>query len=56
MQGKEFDSLFDKKGYYKIEGLIYAEGENIVHVTASIMPATTAEEEYTFNVNLDMDK
>jgi hypothetical protein len=56
IQGKGFDSLFDKKGYYKIEGLVYAEGENAVHVTAVDFAGNTTEAEYTFVVHLDMDK
>ncbi len=56
IQGKGFDSLYDKKGYYKIEGLVYAEGENIVHFTAVDYAGNTTEAEFTFTVHLDMDK
>ncbi|HPV43490.1 MAG TPA: M23 family metallopeptidase, partial [Spirochaetota bacterium] len=53
VDGKKFENLFDSKGYYKIEGLTYAEGENVVKVTASDYAGNTAEKEYTFNVKLD---
>jgi hypothetical protein len=56
VQGKGFDSLFDRKGYYKVEGLVYAEGENVVHVTAADFSGNTTEAEFTFVVHLDMDK
>ena len=46
--GKGFDDLFDNKGYYKIEGLTYAEGENIVKVTASDYAGNQTEREYYF--------
>jgi hypothetical protein len=56
IQGKGFDSLFDSKGYYKIEGLVFAEGENTVHVTAVDFAGNTTDADYTFYVRLDMDK
>ena len=55
VQGKRFDSLFDKKGYYKIEGLVYTEGENVVHVTAVDFAGNATEAEFSFFVHLDMD-
>lgn len=55
IQGKGFDSLYDKKGYYKIGGLVYTEGENVVHITAVDFAGNTTEAEYTFYVHLDMD-
>ncbi len=56
VDGKKFESLFDSKGYYKIEGLTYTEGENVVVVTASDFAGNTAEREYTFNVKLDISQ
>jgi hypothetical protein len=56
VDGKKFENLFDSKGYYKIEGLTYAEGENVVKVTASDYAGNTAEKEYTFNVKLDISQ
>jgi hypothetical protein len=56
VDGKKFENLFDRKGYYKIEGLTYAEGENAVKVTASDFAGNTSEKEYTFNVKLDISQ
>jgi hypothetical protein len=56
VNGKKFERLFDNKGYYKIEGLSYAEGENVVKVTASDFAGNTAEKEFTFNVKLDINQ
>jgi len=56
VDGKKFENLFDSKGYYRIEGLTYAEGENVLKVTASDYAGNTAEKEYTFNVKLDISQ
>ncbi len=56
VDGRKFESLFDPKGFYKIEGLTYAEGENRVKVAASDFAGNTAEKEYTFNVKLDISQ
>lgn len=56
VEGKTFENLFDSKGYYKIEGLTYAEGENVVTITASDYAGNTAEKEYTFTVKLDISQ
>ncbi|MBP7738815.1 MAG: M23 family metallopeptidase [Spirochaetes bacterium] len=56
VDGRKFESLFDPKGYYKIEGLTYAGGENTVKVTASDFAGNTAEKEYTFTVKLDISQ
>ncbi len=53
--GKGFDELFDGKGYYKLEGMTYVEGENILKVTASDFAGNQAGREYFFNVKLDMN-
>lgn len=52
--GKGFGNLFDSGGYYKVEGVRYAEGENVISVTASDFAGNRTEKEYRFNVNLDM--
>ncbi len=54
--GGKYESLFDRKGYYKVDGLTYAEGENVVRVTASDFAGNTTEREYTFNVKLDISQ
>jgi hypothetical protein len=54
--GKGFDSLFDKKGYYKIEGLTYVDGENVLKITASDFAGNKSEREFAFNVKLDISK
>jgi hypothetical protein len=56
VDGRKFESLFDRKGYYKIDGLTYAEGENTVKVTASDYAGNTSEKEYSFNVKLDISQ
>jgi len=53
--GKGFDSLFDSKGFYKLDGLTYEEGENILKVTASDFAGNQASREYFFYVQLDME-
>ena len=52
--GRDFDALFDKKGYYKVEGLDYLDGENVLKITASDFAGNRSEREYSFNVKLDI--
>jgi len=52
--GKGFDALVDKKGYYKVEGLTYLEGENVLKITASDFAGNKSEREFAFNVKLDI--
>lgn len=54
--GRGFDDLFDRKGYYKVKGVVYAEGENVFKVSASDYSGNQTEKEFIFNVKLDMNK
>jgi hypothetical protein len=51
-----YDNLFDKKGYYKVEGLVFADGVNNLEVTASDYSGNQSRKEYSFYVKLDLDK
>lgn len=51
---KAYDELFDKKGYYKINGLEYNSGINTLIVTAADFNGNTSEKIFTINVKLDM--
>ena len=51
---KEHDTLYDEKGFYKIENVSYSEGENIFRITASDYAGNTSEREFSFAVKLDM--
>ena len=54
--GDDFDTLFDKKGYYLVKGLTYVEGENTLKIKASDFAGNQAEKEFIFTVKLDMNK
>jgi hypothetical protein len=54
VEKKGFDDLYDKKGYYKIGGLTYNDGPNILKINASDYAGNLVEKEYTFNVKLDI--
>ncbi len=54
--GRPFEALFDRKGYYRVEGVTYREGENIVRITASDFAGNIVEKEFTFNVKLDINR
>jgi len=54
INNKTFGDLFDEKGYYKLNGLIYSEGINNLTVSASDFSGNTTEKNFTINVNLDM--
>ncbi len=54
INGKPFGDLFDEKGYYKLDGLIYSEGLNSLTVTVSDINGNSSEKNFTINVNLDM--
>lgn len=54
VNNKIFGDLFDEKGYYKLNGLVYIEGINTFAVTVSDFNGNTAEKNFTINVNLDM--
>jgi hypothetical protein len=54
--GKGFDNLFDAKGYYKIEGLTYLEGENMLRVIATDYAGNQASKDFIFYVKMDINK
>ncbi len=54
IKGKTYSELFDEKGYYKIDGIVYKEGINNISVVASDFNGNSSEKNFTFNVNLDM--
>jgi hypothetical protein len=54
VSNKVFTDLFDEKGYYKINELIYNEGINILSVVVSDFNGNSSEKNFTINVNLDM--
>jgi len=54
INNKTFGDLFDEKGYYKLNDLIYNEGINTLTVVASDFNGNTSEKNFTINVNLDM--
>ncbi len=54
VSGRTFVSIFDEKGYYKIEGIEYRAGENTLRVTATDFAGNSVEKDFTFNVKLDM--
>jgi hypothetical protein len=56
MGGKGYHALFDSKGYYKVEGLTYLEGENVLKITAYDFAGNKSEREFSFNVKLDLSK
>ena len=53
--GRSFETLFDRKGYYRAGGITYLEGENSVKITASDFAGNSSEKEFLFNVKLDMN-
>lgn len=53
--GRSFETLFDRKGYYRVEGVVYTDGENSVKVSAWDFSGNTVEKEFTFNVKLDIN-
>jgi len=56
IDNKGFDDLFDKKGYYKADGLVYIDGLNSLKITASDYAGNQTEKEYTFNIKLDINQ
>jgi len=55
VEKKSFSVLFDEDGFYKISGLKYLNGENILKVIASDYAGNRAEKIFTFNLKLDTD-
>lgn len=54
MQGMASEDLFDEKGYYRVGGVKYAEGENRVKVVAVDFGGNSIESDLAFMVNLDI--
>ncbi len=52
--GKTYEALYDEKGYYKVNGVKYLNGENIIKITAMDYAGNIAEKEFTVFVTLDM--
>jgi len=51
---KTFLEVYDVKGYYRIGGLKYQNGDNILRIIANDYSGNISEKEYSFNVILDM--
>jgi len=54
VNNQNFSGLFDEKGYYKLSGLVFVEGINILSVFVSDYNGNTSQKTFTINVNLDM--
>jgi hypothetical protein len=54
LQGMASEDLFDEKGYYRVAGVKYAEGENRVKVVALDYSGNRMESDLAFMVNLDI--
>ncbi len=54
-EGRVHDTIFDEKGYYRIEGITYQEGENRILFSAHDFSGNQAEKEFSFFVKLDLD-
>ncbi len=54
LQGMVSEELFDEKGYYRVAGVKYAEGENRVKVVALDYAGNRLESDFSFMVNLDI--
>ncbi len=52
--GDDHDSLFDEKGYYRVDGLTYREGENRVRFVATDYSGNSTEKTFSFFVKLDL--
>ncbi len=55
LSGKYHDNLFDEKGYYKIEGIQYADGPNTITVSAEDYSNNIIQKVFTFNIRLDTE-
>ncbi len=55
LSGKYHDNLFDNKGYYKIEDIQYADGQNTITVTAEDYSNNIIQKIFTFNIKLDTE-
>jgi hypothetical protein len=53
ISGKNFDNLYDKDGYYKIEGFKYRSGLNTFTVTASDFSGNQTVDTFTIDITLD---
>jgi hypothetical protein len=52
--GRDYASLYNDKGYYKIEGIRYAQGKNEILVTAFDYNGNRAEKKFILNIRLEM--
>lgn len=53
ISGKNFDNLYDKDGYYKVETLKYRSGLNTFTVTASDFSGNQTVDTFTIDITLD---
>ena len=53
ISGNIFHSLFDEKGYYKIQKVSYIDGVNTVMVSARDFSGNTSTKKYSFNVKVE---
>lgn len=54
VNGKIYSELFDEKGYYKINGLVYNAGMNSLTVTVADLNGNASEKSFTINVKLEI--
>jgi hypothetical protein len=55
LSGKTHDNLFDEKGYYKVEGFEYIDGNNVILVSATDYANNTIEKNFNFNIKLETE-
>ena len=56
IQGLSSDDLFDEKGYYRVSGIRYIEGENRLKIVALDYLGNRLESNLAFQVNLDIQQ
>ncbi len=54
IQNRDFDHIYDEKGYYKITGINYLDGENHVKLVARDLSGNETVEEVDFTINLNI--
>jgi hypothetical protein len=54
VEGRNYDNLYNHKGYYKVEGVRYVQGENEILVTATDYSGNRTEKKFILNIRLDM--
>ena len=55
VMSQKHDDIFDEKGYYRIPGITYAEGPNVIEITAADFYGNETHKTFSFNVRLDME-